>query len=216
MDLNNVKGFGPAIIKKIGKFKTPQEILDRPDLELTEMQRYGLKIAKEYNATTRYPLEYGMEAFKAFKSHMGVSMVLAGSLRRKRKDGINDIDILYFSKIPDVAALRIVERIKKWRKVEFVSHSGKTKLSFYVRFKGFVIQFDMRIMLPETKAAALAYFTGSQMFNIRMRRQAKVKGYLLNEYGLFERKTKKPIPVRNEHELFDKIGMKYVAPINRS
>ena len=47
----------------------------------------------------------------------------------------------------------------------------------------------------------------SQQFNIRARRLAKLKGYRLNDFGLYRNSMR--VPIRNERELFRKIGMTY-------
>ena len=62
---------------------------------------------------------------------------------------------------------------------------------------------------------ALMYFTGSKMFNIKMRLNAKKKGYILNEHRLTHIGTNQPVLLREETDLFDVLDMTYVKPVNR-
>jgi DNA polymerase/3'-5' exonuclease PolX len=89
---------------------------------------------------------------------------------------------------------------------------------------------DVRILPYESRATALCYFTGPDTFNRYMRQKADKMGYILNEYGLYERingengkeKIKgkripkgKRIVIKTEEELFKKLGMKYLTPEER-
>ena len=64
----------------------------------------------------------------------------------------------------------------------------------------------------------LLYSTGSQSFNIRMRSIAKKKGFLLNQNGLYERKTMKLLSGKASGEkfFFNKLDMEYINPIDRN
>lgn len=64
----------------------------------------------------------------------------------------------------------------------------------------------------ESYYSALLYFTGSGSFNKKMRSVAINAGYLLNEYGLFKRDTKKMIKVKSEKDIFDILNMEYLEP----
>src|SRR5438128_2693418 len=62
---------------------------------------------------------------------------------------------------------------------------------------------DIEFVHPNSYGAALLYFTGSKEFNVMMRANAKKRGFLLNEHGLYYAKTGKV--VRNcmtEQEIF--------------
>ena len=75
------------------------------------------------------------------------------------------------------------------------------------------LQVDIRFLPEESYGAALLYFTGSKDFNVKMRKTAIKKGYLLNEYALFEKGEY--IAGASEEEIFDKLEMKYVEPEKR-
>lgn len=59
------------------------------------------------------------------------------------------------------------------------------------------------------------YLTGSGAFNIWIRSIARNKGYLLSQYGLFDRKSGKLISVKEE-EIFDLLKLNYIPPEMRS
>jgi DNA polymerase/3'-5' exonuclease PolX len=69
----------------------------------------------------------------------------------------------------------------------------------------------------ESYHPSLLHLTGSGNFNRKMRGLAIELGYKLNEYGLFQKKNGKlkRIPVSSEKDIFDKLGMEYVEPIDR-
>lgn len=233
--LLKVKGIGPTKIKKIEKLgiqvRKVTDILDHAEeLALTNAQIFGIKIASQYNSETRYPLDFGREVFSNLKNHCGMSLRVAGSLRRKKPQGINDLDILYFSRNPEEAGIRLLKVLSSWPYIRYIAARGPTKVTAFAKYRSGNyrrarwIQIDIRIMKPESKAAALMYFTGSQAFNIVTRQKAKRLGFLLNEYGLFHRTRDSKgrevagerIPVRTERELFAAIGMRYHRPNERS
>ena len=64
---------------------------------------------------------------------------------------------------------------------------------------------------------ALAYFTGSKEHNIVMRQRAIQRGLRLNEYGLFksDQETRDPklrVACKTEDEIFEQLGLSYIAP----
>jgi len=69
---------------------------------------------------------------------------------------------------------------------------------------------DLRVLPPESYGAAMQYFTGSKEHNIVIRRLAQERGLKLSEYGLF--KQDKLVAGRTEKEIYEYLGMEYVAP----
>ena len=132
---------------------------------------------------------------------------LGGSLRRK-KSTIGDIDILVLSDSPE----SVVEAFVKMKNVKDVLAKGPTKATVILKSG---MQVDVRLLPKESYGAALLYFTGNKNYNIYMRRIAIEKGWKLNEYGLFDRKTGKLVAGKTEEEIFKKLGMKYLPPEKR-
>src|SRR5258708_3172220 len=133
----------------------------------------------------------------------------AGSLRRHREI-IGDIDLLASSKHPD----KVLDFFAQQPGILKVLAKGETKAS--VLLEG-GIQSDLRVVSDAEFPFALMYFTGSKEHNIVMRQRAIERGLRLNEYGLFRSKveTRDPkllVPCRTEEEIFQKLGLHYIAP----
>lgn len=82
------------------------------------------------------------------------------------------------------------------------------------------IKADIFLTRPDEYVFALLFATGSGKFNVRMRRLAKIRGYLLNQRGLYRRTADKSgilqlVPIKNEHEVFDLLNMRYLLPKDR-
>jgi DNA polymerase/3'-5' exonuclease PolX len=75
---------------------------------------------------------------------------------------------------------------------------------------------DVRWITYDHFYPAVMYFTGSDMFNVTMRDDAKKLGYTLNEYRLLRQADNVEIPVRSEQELFEVLKRPYVKPVDRS
>ena len=83
-------------------------------------------------------------------------------------------------------------------------------------------EFISRDEALHTEFAVLIYkkfaekLDGSKAFNVNMRSIAKDKGYLLNEYGLFDLKTKRPVTFfTSEKQIFDYLGIEFKIPTER-
>ena len=57
--------------------------------------------------------------------------------------------------------------------------------------------------------------TGPAKYNILMRRQAKLKGFRLNEYGLYNRESGEYVAGTTERSIFEALDMEYKAPNER-
>ncbi len=127
---------------------------------------------------------------------------VAGSLRR-RKETVADIDILVISN----NAKDVMDTFTILPQVARVLAKGDTKSSVTLHVG---MNADVRVLEPKNFGAALQYFTGSKEHNIQMRQLAIKKGCKLNEYGLF--KGKKQVAGRTEEEIYQALGLRYVAP----
>ena len=134
-------------------------------------------------------------------------IAIAGSLRRKRAM-VRDIDILVSSRKPE----KIIDNFVEMKDVEKVLGKGPTKATIILKSG---IQMDLRVLNPESWGAGLFYFTGSKAYNIETRKIAIKKGYKLNEYGLFDKKTEKMIAGKTEEEICRKLGIKRITPKER-
>lgn len=144
-------------------------------------------------------------------------IMLVGSYRRK-KPVIRDIDILFTLRGKNDIE-KYIEYLKKIfdDRIWFYSE-GTTKASFIFQpdvNKDIKYKADMFIATPENYYSMLLYATGSQQFNIKMRRKAKNLGYLLNQNGIYKGKKKINKSSDNERKLFSLLDMEYVEPEKR-
>jgi DNA polymerase (family 10) len=133
----------------------------------------------------------------------------AGSLRRFRET-IGDIDLLASSRRP----AEVIDFFTAQPGILNVTAKGETKASVVLAGG---IQADLRVVSDAEFPFALAYFTGGKEHNIVMRQRAIQRGLRLNEYGLFksEVETRDPallVPCRTEEEIFQQLGLDFVAP----
>ena len=129
---------------------------------------------------------------------------IAGSLRRM-KETIGDLDILASSNYPD----EVMDFFVKYGDIQRVLMKGITKTSVVLNDN---LQVDLRVIKNESYGAALQYFTGSKEHNVKMRSIAIKKGFKLNEYGLFSKKTNKYVIGKDEEEIYNKLGLNYIEP----
>ncbi len=158
-----------------------------------------------------------------------LSTVLVGSYRRRTATS-RDIDVMVVSddeKILDSWLARARSTFGKDNVIPYAA--GPDKLSVLIRFdqifptnltspskKLGVYKLDV-FRAPSDKAhSMMLYATGSKGFNIIMRKKAKEMKMLLNQDGLFDRETNKPIPTSNEHDIFETLNMDYKEPWERN
>jgi DNA polymerase (family 10) len=127
-----------------------------------------------------------------------------GSLRRGR-DTCGDIDVLCIGGNGEAVMAAFVAHPR----VERVLGQGDTKSS--VRLRG-GFQADLRRVEPESRGAAMQYFTGSKAHNIELRDRALQRGYRLNEYGLFRVDDASRIAGDTEEGIYSALGLRWVEP----
>ncbi len=173
---------------------------------ITNALKTGQKKKKRHNRANVKPI--AEKIIKLIKGIKGVkSAETAGSYRRKAKT-IGDLDILVSGK---PVAKQTEKLLYKTFKTTTTLASGETKIAFMIFPEN--LQVDIRFVPEESYGAALLYFTGSKEFNVMMRKQAIEKGYLLNEYGLFE--DGEHIAGRTEEEVFKKLDLPITLPKRR-
>jgi DNA polymerase (family 10) len=129
--------------------------------------------------------------------------VPVGSVRRGT-DTCGDIDILAIGGTSDV-----MDHLAAYDLVERVLAKGETKTSVLLR-NG--IQADLRLVAPESRGAALQYFTGSKAHNIALRDRALAAGLRLNEYGLFRTDGNERVAGESEASIYAALGLDEVPP----
>lgn len=139
-----------------------------------------------------------------------IRLALCGSLRR-RKETINDIDIL----ISAADARPVMDCFVALPGVRQVLARGDTKSSVLVdkRLDGkgpVSIHADLRVVRDEQFPFALHYFTGSKEHNVAMRARAQEYGLKLNEYELAG--PGRRVECQDEADLFRALDLDYIPP----
>ncbi|MGQ0734598.1 MAG: DNA polymerase/3'-5' exonuclease PolX [Acidobacteriota bacterium] len=128
---------------------------------------------------------------------------LVGSARRG-VETCGDIDVLAVGTNPAVKAA-----LSDSPQVERVLGHGETKVSVLMR-GGY--QVDMRLVAPESRGAALQYFTGSKAHNIALRDRALARGLRLNEYGVFRASDEVRLAGETEEDVYEVLGLPWIPP----
>jgi DNA polymerase (family X) len=152
--------------------------------------------------------------------------VIAGSYRRG-KPFSRDVDIVMIKTKANSNYQKFQSALKSSKTVKILKiyAAGDSKISIMFLFhnsphatkekKSYVIKADVFLTPPKEYMYMLLYATGSGAFNIRMRAQAKRKGYLLNQRGLFNSEGILIPNIKNEKQLFALLGITYRTPEER-
>lgn len=132
------------------------------------------------------------------------TVTVVGSIRQG-KDMIGDIDIVV---IPSISPAEFLEKSKAIIEYEY---GGKKKIF------GMFMDRPINIFVTDDSGygACTYQMTGPAKYNILMRRQAKLKGFRLNEYGLYDRESGDYVAGSTEQSIFEALGLEYKAPTDR-
>ncbi len=187
-----LKGFGA---------KTQQKILE------------GLAFVGQAGQRVRLDQAWAIaqEILRNLKDGLPIRRIEAcGSLRR-RKETINDIDILASTSKPDV----VMDRFAGLEGLNRILGRGETKTSIELdrgltEGRRLLIQADLRVVNDDQFPFALHYFTGSKEHNIAVRGRAQAYGLKLNEYELVG--PKKKVRCKEEADIFAALDLDYIPP----
>ena len=240
-ELSEVINIGSKVAKQLidtHNLKSLDELkkkVEKGDIEVNDKIKLGLK----YHGIikTKIPRkemdEYNKKLLEIVsKLDSDLILTVAGSYRRMKKFS-NDVDVLIthkniktndeYSKI-DKNYLDIFIKLLKSKKMivdDLTDTDNGTKYMGFSKLpRKSVRRIDVRFVPYNYYHAALLYFTGSYELNTQMRQVAKTMGYKLNEYGLFkERKDgkypKEPLKASSEKDIFKKLKLDYLEPIDR-
>lgn len=156
-----------------------------------------------------YEIAYSIATKFSSKYILNKSPILVGSLRRKEKI-VGDIDLLLIDDIDQTVSDEILTLLKSKINNKIIS-AGNKKIS--LNYMG--IQIDIFFTLRKHLIPAVVHFTGSKVFNIRIRKLAKELGYSkLNQYGLYDADGNE-VKIKSEKHLFKLLGLKYLKPEDR-
>ena len=220
-DLMNIMGLGPKKIKVLYK---KLNIKNLKDLEkaiknhrISGLENFGeksednIKKAIEFSKVNNKRILLGQalpiaeNIVNELKKLKEVNKINIGGSLRRMQETIGDLDFLVTSSNPK----KVIDAFTRLPEVSRVLAKGETKSTVILK-QG--IQADIRVLEDKNYAGALQYFTGNKEHNITMRSLAVKKGYKLSEYGLFYKKDNKMISLKDERELYNKLGMQYIEP----
>lgn len=192
-------------LQKISQLKEKKFI----DLLNTDSKKY-----LNYNPNNKIPHEIisKLEPILVKKSKY-YKAIIVGSFRRK-KEFSSDIDVMLVSKNMNCLDI-FLDNIKKDLEIELYN-KGTDKMSLYIIYKNNAYKIDAFRTDPNNEIPMLLYTTGSKINNIIMRSAAKKKGFLLNQKGLFDKKTNEKVKgLTTEKKYYDFLGLEYKEPQNR-
>lgn len=203
-----------------------EELRRHPEL-LNEKQLIGLKYYEDINE--RIPrkemLQHQKKLLKMLKDvDERFQGEIVGSFRRGAKDS-GDIDMLVM--MPDSVPIkesqeafqRFVNYIQGMEYMTEVLAIGPKKCMGISRLsaKHKARRLDV-LLTPEMEYPyAIFYFTGSDKFNVAMRKKALEKGYTMNEHGMKPVSRGTPVPkVSSETDILAFLGYSFIPPKERT
>ena len=222
-NLIKIKGIGSTKAKeliKMGIKNTNQLKLKKYNDLLSDQTKIFIKLKPE----TKISNEKIKSLEPIIINLLKEEMIIVGSYRRKTKFS-KDIDVMIISEsnssyntheLLEKVVIELKKKIGEKNVYEYIS--GDDKISVIVKFFNKYYKIDFFRTEKKSKWAMLLYSTGSQSFNIKMRSIAKKKGFLLNQNGLYRRKTMKLLSGKatGEKFFFNKLDMGYIKPIDRN
>ena len=248
----HVHGIGPELESILANEFNVHCISDlkqkmKSDKKISDLLPYAAKVGlKHHDNITRTINRSLIRNVELILRDIGVQMnsalevIVCGSYRRG-KQICKDIDVLLiYPKLDEKYLINFITAINRSSECPFeLIHFSKSIENIQHKYLGLLkykndmsyVRIDIICLPNKSKPTALAYFTGSADFNIKMRKIAHRTGFKLNQYGLFKRKDTddrkynettvvskhkySQLKLNSEEDLFDKLGIDYVLPINR-
>lgn len=244
--LSMVWGAGPESVKRWmaqGVFGI-EDLKARPEL-LNKAQAIGVRYYREFQMRiprdeVRHLSENVASAIHTL--HSGITLEVCGSYRRGAAD-CGDIDILLTHPDATIGATLLQSAVQRLHDRGVLTDDLSTgSPSKYMGVcclpppagSGIHRRIDIQFIPSTQWPLALLYFTGSAHFNRSMRLWARRNGYALCEKSLAKRHLiakgkgpsgsrdrdedikSEPIPLSSEKEIFQVLGLEYIAPTERN
>jgi DNA polymerase (family 10) len=216
--LTAIPGLGPKRVKLLFEHLHVRSIDDlrraAQEGRLRDIRGLGLAVEKRVltllarpHETKRFRLADLQEEIDALVAMLGAGLTdtriaVAGSVRRRR-DTVSDVDLLVAGQNATVVSDRLIGS----ENVADIRLHGPVRTTVVLRSGP---QVDLRGIAEECWGAALLYFTGSKRHNVAMRGIAGVRGWKLNEYGLFAGKRR--VAGEHEEDIYARLGLQFVPP----
>jgi DNA polymerase/3'-5' exonuclease PolX len=220
-----IAGVGPTTIMKwmtAGIYTLPdlRKRLAKKKITLTHMQKYGLLYYADLNDRiprdeVRQIGEFVQQLLEKI-THDDLISEIAGSYRRGNASS-GDIDIIMTSKIFKPMILsELLDVLGHDHNFIDALSVGKERVTFLYKspMSHKVRQVDVLNLPFDQYYSGVLYFTGNADFGVALRGYAKLKGYKLNQKGLFA--NGKVITPSSEKEIFDILDLVYIEPEDRN
>jgi DNA polymerase beta len=227
--LMQIYGVGPVKAKQlvadynVTSFAHLRELHEKDPSILNAKQKIGLKYVEDLQL--RIPRNE-MEKHEAMlKDNMpkGFTMQVVGSYRRGASDS-GDIDVLLSCpKMDEAEGARafalMCDDLQKQGYIKEILALGPKKCMGICQLSStaHARRIDLLLTPKHEYAYAELYFTGSEKFNIAMRKHALDKGYTMNEHSMkpIREGVAEPPFMKTEKDIFTFLDYPYVAPTKR-
>lgn len=232
--LLNIYGVGPVKAKElITKYPSMQSIDDLRALMVTDSailndkQQIGLNHYEDLleRIPRKEMVEHQKYIHKAlYKVKRTMHSDIVGSFRRGSLDS-GDIDVLvgFPAKMKEEEAQKhfstFVQKLQESEYITDILALGPKKCMAVCRLPNKKVRrLDLLLTNATEYPYALLYFTGSDKFNIQVRKNALELGYTLNEHSLRPiRENVLDVPMlKTEADILEFLKMEYVPPENRN
>lgn len=223
--LMQVYGIGPVKAKqlvtdhKVKSYDHLRELVEINPALLNDKQKIGLKYAEDL--LLRIPRAEMMEHEQILRKALSKKFHLevVGSYRRGAETS-GDIDVLLCANEGAASAFAAYcGELQKRGYITDILALGPKKCMAVCRWKTDTParRIDLLLTPEDQYAYAELYFTGSDKFNIAMRKHALERGYTMNEHGMTPIREGVPPPPRmkTEKDIFAFLEYPYVTPLNR-
>lgn len=223
-----IYGVGPKKAEELVSYgiKTINQLQNHKEL-LNDKQQIGLYYYKDLlELIPRVEIDKYKELFEEVlnetvnKSDMkrkDIMYEIAGSYRRGKLQS-GDIDVIMSCNniISDKIFETFIKILENKHKIIILSR-GKNKCLVIAKLETISIarRIDFLFAKPDEYAFSLLYFTGSKIFNTKMRNHALQLGYTMNEHRIYDNKNKKEVVwdiTPTEKDIFEFLGLEYVEP----
>ena len=230
LELLKVEGLGPKRVKQVYEtlgIKTLDELETAARAgQLRDLPKMGAKSEEKLlkniqalrlrGADKRLPLGEVYPIAQQILAALGgmagvVQTAVAGSTRRWR-DTIGDLDLLVALDPETGDAAAVMDAFCALPQAAEVAAHGPTKSRIVL---GNGLGVDLRVLPAANWGTLLAYFTGSQAHNIRLREIAQKQGLSLNEYAFTNVATGDKILCATEEEVYATLGLPFIPPVLR-
>ncbi|WP_175813517.1 DNA polymerase/3'-5' exonuclease PolX [Burkholderia contaminans] len=223
LELLDVPGLGPKRVKalhdalhietleQLDRAATSGQIHEVPGFgPETEAHIRAAVAARLPRAPRRYlqpfARQYLTPLLACLRAVPGVRDALAAGSYRRYRETVGDLDILVTAR----DAAPVTAAFVRYDEATRVLSSGPSRSSIVLRCG---IQVDLRVVEPESRGAALVYFTGSKSHNIALRRIAQACGLKINEYGVYRGNER--VAGETEESVYASIGLHWIPPVLR-